>query len=406
MAERGARGTEDPDTQGLDFDFDKELDRTGVNSVKWDEAAAGELPMWVADTDFRTAPCVERALARRVERGGFGYSYPDDRYRQAVSRWWARRHGMELDPDQVIFATGVVPALSSAVRSLTNVAEKVIVTPPVYNIFYNSIVNNGRRPLECPLAYDPGRRAYRMDFDALERAMSDPLATLMILCNPHNPTGNLWSAQDLARLGEMSERHGVLVVSDEIHCDVVAPGRRHVPFASASPACARVGLTLCSPSKAFNLAGMQSAYAFASDPLVRARFERGLNTDECAEPNVLACVSTIAAYEEGEPWLDRMNAYVRGNFDLLDERLAESGCGLALVPSPSTYLAWVDCSAVAREGTDQLVAAIRRATGLIVTAGSAYGSTGERFLRMNLGTARSRVADGARRLVEGVAAFA
>lgn len=383
--------------------FDEPTDRAAIHSVKWD-VAPGELPMWVADMDFATAPVVQEALARRLANGTFGYSDIPAAFGETVAAWWQERHGVSFDPAHVIYASGVVPALSSIVRSLTNVAEKVLVQPPVYNIFYNSIVNNGRRVLESPLRYADGR--YSIDFDDLEGKLSDPLCTLMILCNPHNPTGNLWTREELALLGELCARHRVVVVSDEIHCEIVRPGRGHVPFMTASETCCSLGVTCASPSKAFNTAGLHSAYVVIDDPLLRHRVVRGLNTDEVAEPNSFAIEATMAAYAGGAPWLDGLRTYIQGNKDVAAERIAREVPGVYAVPSDATYLLWLDCSELLGDRTAaDLAAVLRRETGLVLSDGAIYGTGGERFLRMNLGTQRVRVMDGLDRFARGCALF-
>ena len=212
-----------------------------------------------------------------------------------------------------------------------------MIQSPVYNIFYNSIINNGRRVIDAPLAYTGGE--YSMDFEALERAFSDPLATMMILCNPHNPVGKAWSRNDLARVGELADRYHITVVSDEIHCDIMDPVVTHIPFASAAPVCRRVAVTCCSPSKAFNLAGLHSAYVMIDEPWIRHRVERGLNTDEVAEPNVIACQSTIAAYSQnGAQWLDALNRYIQGNKDYAAAALSNALPGLHIPRSEAPYL--------------------------------------------------------------------
>ena len=356
------------------FDFDA-VDRTHINSVKWD-VAPGELPMWVADMDFATAPAVIYAVKQRMANPTYGYSIIPEEYNQAVSSWWKRRHDHVIDPHNIIFATGVIPAISSAVRSLTNPAEKVVIQSPVYNIFYNSVINNGRRILDAPLTYTGGE--YSMDFEALEKAFSDPLATMMILCNPHNPVGKAWSRNDLARVGELADRYHITVVSDEIHCDIMDPAVTH---------------------KAFNLAGLHSAYVMIDEPWIRHRVERGLNTDEVAEPNVVACQSTIAAYSQnGAQWLDALNKYIQGNKDYAAAALSNALPGLHIPRSEATYLMWIDCSAYT-DDAEKLQEYVRQKTGLYVSSGHIYGEAGRTFLRMNLGTSRSLVEDGVQRLI-------
>lgn len=388
--------------------FDSPVDRSGIASMKWD-VADGELPMWVADMDFRTAPAIREALAARVANGTFGYTDVPETWNDAVAGWWSRRYGMDVDPDHVTFTTGVIPAVSSLVRSLTNVAEKVVIQPPVYNIFTNSIVNNGRRVLANPLRYEHG--AYSIDFDDLEAKLADPLTRLMILCNPQNPSGNVWGADDLAHIGALCAAHDVTVISDEVHCDIVRPGMAHTPFAAVNDVNRSICVTCSSPSKAFNVAGLQSAYFICDDDGLRARAVRGVNTDEVAEPNDFAVFSTIAAYTACDRWLEDLRRVVQRNKDYVSARLdAESDGMLHMVASDATYLAWIDCSGLLERVGDataeRFCEHLREHTGLVLSYGGIYGENGSRFLRMNLGTHAGLVVDGVRRLLEGAASYA
>ena len=278
------------------YDFDKMTDRRGTGSLKWD-VPERELPMWVADMDFETAPEIREALRRRVEHGVFGYNVVTRDWYEAYQGWWGRRHHLEMEQDWLVFCTGVVPAISSAVRKLTTVGENVLVQTPVYNIFFNSIRNNGRNILESPLVYDGGE--YSIDFGDLEEKLADPQTTLMLLCNPHNPVGKIWDRETLARIGELCARHHVLVLSDEIHCDLTDPGYEYVPFAAVSDVCRDNSVTCLAPTKAFNLAGLQTAAVMVPDSVIRHKLERGLNTDEVAEPNSFAVGAAVAASREG-----------------------------------------------------------------------------------------------------------
>ena len=294
----------------MKYNFDKQVNRRNTGSLKWD-VPENELPMWVADMDFETVPEVKDALAKRVEHGVFGYSILPNEWSASYVKWWKRRHGLELDPDKLIFVTGIVPAISSAVRKLTTPAENVLVQTPTYNIFFNSIVNNGRNVVECPLAYDGEK--YEMDFEALEEKLSDPQTSLMILCNPHNPVGRIWERETLARVGELCEKYHVTVLSDEIHCDITRPGTGYLPFASVSETCKNISVTCIAPTKAFNIAGIQTAAVMIPIEALHHIVWRALNTDEVAEPNVFAIGAAIAAYTKGEDWLEELRAYLFEN---------------------------------------------------------------------------------------------
>lgn len=386
----------------MKYDFDTVIDRRGTNSVKWDETAPGELPMWVADMDFAVAPAIREALAARVEHGIFGYADLTDAWYNAYRGWWSRRHGLDIERDWLMFCTGVVPAISSIVRKLTTPNENVVIQTPVYNIFFNSIINNGCRVLESPLVYEGGE--YHIDFDDLERCLADPQTTLMILCNPHNPIGKIWDRETLRRIGELCARHHVTVIADEIHCDLTAPGREYVPFASVSEKCRRISISCMAPTKTFNIAGLQTAAVMVPDPQLRHRVWRGLNTDEVAEPNVFAVEAAVAAFEHGADWLDELRAYIQGNRETVASYLRESIPALHLVPSEATYLLWIDCSAVTQDSA-ALADFIRRETGLFLSNGRQYGGSGRTFLRMNIACPRTTLLDGLDRLRRAIEAL-
>lgn len=382
----------------MSYVFDKVTDRRNSFSMKWDTGES-ELPMWVADMDFETVPAVREALRSKVDKGIFGYTIVPDEYRQAVSGWWSRRHRFPIEQDWILFATGVVPAISSIVRKMTDVGENVLIQPPVYNIFYNSIRNNGRSLLENKLIYRDGQ--YSIDFDDLEYKLADPQTTLMILCNPHNPIGKVWDRDTLARIGELCAKYRVLVLSDEIHCDLTDPGITYTPFASVSDLCAENSITCIAPSKAFNLAGLQAASVVVPNPHIRHKVNRGLNTDEVAEPNAFAIEATIAAFTQGETWLDDLRAYIKGNKDIATEYIHHNIPQMRVVSSEATYLLWMNCYMITYD-SNRLCEIIRNETGLYLSSGAAYGESGRSFLRMNLGTQQSRVLDGVERLKQGV----
>ena len=376
------------------YDFDKMTDRRGTGSLKWD-VPERELPMWVADMDFETAPEVREALTRRVEHGIFGYNVVTRDWYEAYQGWWGQRHHLELEQEWLVFCTGVVPAISSAVRKLTTVGENVLVQTPVYKIFFNSLRHNVRNILESPLAYDG--REYSIDFRDLEEKLANPQTTMMLLCNPHNPVGKIWDRETLGRIGELCARYHVLVLSDEIHCDLTDPGYEYVPFASVSDICRDNSVTCLAPTKAFNLAGLQTAAVMVPDPVVRHKLERGLNTDEVAEPNSFAIGAAVAAFQKGGDWLKELREYLAGNKRLvrrfLEERLPE----IKVVPSQATYLLWLDCSNLT-EDAGKLTAFIRKGSGLYLTEGEEYGACGKRFIRLNAACPRARLQEGLERL--------
>ena len=273
--------------------FDKEIDRKNTGSMKWD-VSEGELPMWVADMDFETAPEIIEAMIKRAKHGVFGYTLIQDDWYEAYQNWWKNRHQLEIKKEWLLFCTGVVPAISSIIRKMTTVAENVVVMTPVYNIFFNSILNNGRNVLESKLVYKDG--VYQIDFEDLEEKLANPQTSMLLLCNPHNPVGKIWDKDTLAKIGELCVKHHVLVLSDEIHCDITRPGKEYIPFASVSDSCKYNSITCVAPTKTFNLAGIQTSAVIVPNETIRHKVNRGLNTDEVAEPNVFAAIAPVAAF--------------------------------------------------------------------------------------------------------------
>lgn len=385
----------------MEFCFDRPVDRRNTGSLKWN-VQDGELPMWVADMDFQTAPAVREAIRARAEHGIFGYSIVPEEWYRAYITWWKNRHGFGMERDWLIFCTGVVPAISSMVRKLTTPAEKVLLMTPVYNIFFNSILNNGRQVLESRLVYDGTE--YHIDFEDLERKLADPQTTLMLLCNPHNPIGKIWDRETLERIGVLCRKHHVVVVSDEIHCDLTAPGRGYVPFASVSEDCRDNSVTCIAPTKAFNIAGLQTAAVCVPNPVLRHKVWRGLNTDEVAEPNAFAVDAAIAAFTKGGEWLDALRAYLEDNKTLVKEFVKRELPGLHVVPSEATYLLWVNLGS-GETSAEDVAEFIRKKTGLYLSAGNPFGGDGGRFLRLNAACPRTILEDGLSRLKEGIEAW-
>ena len=380
------------------YDFDTPVKRRGTDSIKWAVKDA-ELPMWVADMDFMTAPCITDTLIERAKHGVFGYTDVNDEWYDAYISWWDRRHGFKMKKEWLMFCTGVIPAISSAVRKLTTPNENVIIQTPVYNIFFNSIVNNGCRVLENELIYKDG--VYSMDFDDLEVKMSDPQTNLMILCNPQNPVGKIWSADVLAKIGDLAKKHGVTVISDEIHCDITEPGKGYVPFASVSDNCRDVSITCIAPTKAFSIPGVQTAAVCVPDLHLRNKVRRAINTDEVAEPSVFALHAAIAAFNDGEEWLDEMREYVFENRRICKEYIEKNIPDVKLVDGDATYLLWLDLTSLGVTSNDAYTK-IRENTGLFLSKGSVYGKCGDGFLRMNVACPRDYVYDGLERLKRGI----
>ena len=382
----------------MKYDFDLQIDRRNTNSLKWD-VAEYELPMWVADMDFQTAPEVLSAIKKRVEHGIFGYSIVPEEWNQAIMSWWRERHNFQIQKEWLIFCNGVVPAISSTVRKLTTVGENILIQTPVYNIFFNSIINNGRHVLESPLSYDG--EVYHIDFKELEEKLAEPQTTMMILCNPHNPIGKIWDRETLERIGELCWKHHVLVISDEIHCDLTVPEHDYIPFASVSEKCKENSITCIAPTKAFNIAGLQTAAVIIPNETLRHKVNRALNTDEVAEPNAFAIEAAVAAFREGEAWLDELREYIQENKKYVNDFLKKELPELKSVPSEATYLLWIDCSNILENATE-LSKILRETTGLYLSAGNQYGGNGGQFLRMNIACPREVLKDGLKRLKRGI----
>jgi len=383
------------------YDFDKLTDRFNSQSYKWC-VSENELPMWVADMDFETAPEIREALLERVNHGIFGYNTVPDEWYQAYISWWKHRHNVEFKKEWLLFCTGVVPAISSMVRKLTTPAENVLIQTPVYNIFFNSILNNGRKVIENPLVYENGE--YHIDFDDLEIKLSDSQTTLMILCNPHNPVGKIWSKEELERIGELCSKHHVTVISDEIHCDITDPDFSYVPFSSVSETCARISATCIAPTKTFSIPGIQTSAIVVSDSYLRHKIWRGINTDEVAEPNNFATVAAVAAFTKGEPWLEELRLYISENKKVVNNFISENLPVVKIIPSHATYLLWLDCSNIT-DDAGELTKYIRKTTGLYLTKGEEYGTPGKQFIRMNIACPRTRLQDGLERLLKGISSY-
>ena len=380
----------------MKYDFDEIIPRRGTNSYKWDSARDADiLPMWVADMDFRTAPPVVEALRKRVEHGIFGYVRVPDAYYAAVTNWFARRHDWQIEKEWIIYTTGVVPALSAVIKALTVPGDKVMVQTPVYNCFFSSIRNNGCEVITSPLIYENG--TYQMDFIDLEQKVADPGVKVLLLCNPHNPAGRVWTKQELTRLGEICLRNDVWVVSDEIHCELVFPGHTYIPFASVSEEFQMHSITCTSPSKAFNLAGIQIANIVSADADIRMKIDKAININEVCDVNPFGIEALMAAYTDGVEWLEELNRYLFANYHCLrayfDEYLPE----FSVVSLEGTYLVWVDCS-VLKQPSEAIMKTLLDKEKLWVNEGSLYGEAGEGFIRINIACPRQQLIEGLKRL--------
>lgn len=382
----------------MKYDFDTVIPRRGTNSYKWDTPEEeGMLPMWVADMDFRTAPAVVEALQRRVAHGVFGYTKVPAAYYDAVVQWFECRHRWLADPRWIVYTSGVVPALSAIVKALTVPGDKVIVQTPAYNCFYSSIRNNGCELSANNLIYKEGR--YSIDFDDLEAKAADPKAKLLLLCNPHNPVGRVWTPKELRLIGDICLRNGVFVVADEIHCELTFNGHNYTPFASLSERFQQNSVTCVSPSKAFNLAGLQIANIIAADEEVRRRIDRAININEVCDVNPFGVIAAMAAYNESGEWLDALRNYLWENYECLCRFFAERLPQYHVLPLEGTYLVWIDCRA-SGIGSDATTLRLQEEQRLVVNSGTMYGPGGEGFIRLNIACPRKLLAEGLERMAK------
>lgn len=379
----------------MKYDFDEMVSRRGTNSVKWDSMKDGEvLPMWVADMDFRVAPCISDALRQRVGHDIFGYVRVPDAYYEAAIAWFARRHGWTFRREWMIYTSGVVPALSAIIKALTEPGDRVLLQTPVYNCFFSSVRNNGCEVVSNPLIYE--NHTYRMDYDDLERKAVDPRTKLLVLCNPHNPAGRVWTREELRRVGEICARHNVRVVSDEIHCELVMPGYAYVPFASVSGEFEASCVTCVSPSKSFNIAGLQIANIVVADGEIRQKIDKAINVNEVCDVNPFGVEAAIAAYTGGEEWLTQLCDYLKGNYDYMRDYCREHLPDFPLTKLEGTYLVWMDCRHLQIHSKDLEERLVREAK-LWLNAGTMYGAEGEGFMRWNIACPRSVVREGLER---------
>ena len=378
----------------MKYNFDEPVVRRGTNCVKWDETADPDIiPMWVADMDFRVAPAIQKALEDRVAHGVFGYNIVPESYYEAVISWFRRRHQWEISRESILYTTAVVPAVSCVIKALTMPGEKVLILSPAYNCFFSSIRNNGCEVLESPLASE-----FKVDWQDFEQKCADEKTTLFLLCNPHNPCGRVWTREELQRMYDICHRHGVTVISDEIHCELIMPGYEFVPFGTVTDDC----VVMNSPSKNFNTAGLQIANIICTNPEWRRRIDRAININEVCDVNPFGIVALQAAYNDSEDWLDALNLYLWENYKTLCDFFAREMSQLKVTRLEGTYLVWVDHSALGIS-TDEFFNRLLDEGHVWVSAGTMYGpQTGEGFIRINIACPRSQLNEALRRIASVV----
>lgn len=387
----------------MEYDFSRPTERRGTDSYKWDSAPETDIiPLWVADMDFETFPGITEALQRRVAHGIFGYTRVPEAYYEAVCNWFGKHHGWHINREDIIYTSGVVPAVSAVIKALTLPGDQVIVQGPVYNCFFSSIRNNGCETVSNSLIYNKEELRYEIDFDDLERKLAHERARLMLICNPHNPGGRVWTRDELTRVAELCRKYGVRVVSDEIHCELTLYDNEYVPFGSLPDELSRGSITCCSPSKAFNTAGLQIANIVCRDAEVRNRIDRAININEVCDVNPFGVIALQAAYsDEGYEWLTQLRAYISSNYDLLRERFARELPKCKVMRMEGTYLAWIDCSEL-HISSDEIEEMLMHENKVWVNAGSMYGTEGTAFIRINMACTSELLNEGITRIVNGL----
>ena len=394
----------------MDYNFDTLIDRRGTASVKWD-LYPGTLPLWVADMDFQAAPAILEALRRRMEHGVFGYELVPDSYYRAVSSWFARRHGWPgITREQLIYTTGVIAGYSACIKAMTVPGDQVIVQTPCYNAFFPAIRNNGCVQVNNPLRQRQDGH-FVIDWEDLEQKAAHPRAKVLLLCNPHNPVGRVWTREELERIGRICLRHGLFVISDEIHCELTYPGHDYTPWATLPEEMVRHSASCISPTKAFNIAGIQIANIFTADPEIYRKVDRAINDNECCDVNVFGCAALEAAYDHSEDWLDALRVYLYDNYLYVKRFLAEELPGITAPALEGTYLMWLDCRAFLAPGealegfSERLSAHLRERSGLVLSTGTLYGPEGEGRERLNIACPRARLEDALHRLKQGLSTY-
>lgn len=383
----------------MKYDFDKIIPRRGTNSVKWDVAKEdGVIPMWVADMDFQAAPCIRQALKERMDHGVFGYTLVPNSYYESIISWFDRRHQWHIERDWIIYTSGVVPAISAIIKALTEPGDKVLVQTPVYNCFFSSIRNNGCTTAENALVRKGN--SYEIDFDDFEKQAADEKTKVFLLCNPHNPAGRVWTPDELSRMNDICLKHSVKVIADEIHCELVMPGYKFTPFAAVSKACQDNCITTNSPTKSFNIAGLQIANIITNNDTIKRKIDRAININEVCDVNPFGVIALQAAYNEGESWIDQLNLYLWENYKVLKDFFQEHLPKLKVLKLEGTYLVWIDISATGLKA-DELTNELLQHGKVMVNSGTMYGkTTGADYLRLNIAMPRSLMLEALQRIAQ------
>ena len=376
------------------YSFDNIIERRGTGCVKWDEASEGVIPLWVADMDFAVAPAIQEAIRKRAEHPVFGYTFIQEDYYEAVISWFKRRHHWTIAREHILYTIGVVPAMSVAIKALTLPGEKVLILSPDYNCFFSSVKNNGCEVVESVLRFNRDANRFEVDWEDFEAKCADEKCTVFLLCNPHNPTGRVWTREELRQMSDICRRHQVRIVSDEIHCELVMPGHHFCPMGLID----ETAIILNSPSKSFNIAGLQTANIICTDATTRRRLDRVININEVCDLNPFGPVALIAAYNESENWIDELNKYLWDNYTILCDFIGKNLPQWKVMPLEGTYLVWIDVSSCC-DNVEAYCDMILQKCKVWLNPGSMYGSTsGEGYLRINLACPKSTLQEALKRL--------
>ncbi len=372
------------------YDFDKVIDRHKTNSMKWDglKSSYGRddlLSLWVADMDFEASSAITKALQKRISHPIYGYMYCSDEYYKSIVGWMQRRHDWKVEKEWIVFTPGVVPALSYAIRALTELDDNVMIQSPVYHPFYHTVEYNGRKVITNPLIYKDGK--YFMDFEDLESKI-DSRTRLLLLCSPHNPVGRVWTKEELKKLGEICLKHNIIIISDEIHFDLVYKGYEHTVFAKISSKISENCIICTAPSKSFNLAGLQISNIIIPNDEIRKKYKNELKKDHIVRPNIFGQGALIAAYDESEDWLDYLMNYLEGNKDFFIKFIEKRIPKLKVVKPEATYLLWIDCSDLGMN-SEELRNFFLNKCRLALNNGEMFGKEGRLFQRFNIACPRS-----------------
>ena len=394
----------------MKYNFDSIIDRKNTNSLKWD-LFDDEYPMWVADMDFYAAPLIYESVNRKANHGVYAYSFVNDAVFDSYINWW-KRYGLSMKRDELLFATGVMPSITSIIRAFTDEGDNVLIQTPVYHVFFYVILDNNRNVVENQLIYNPEssdvESAYTIDFEDLEEKFKDPKTRIMLLCSPHNPIGKVWDKETLEKIAALANEYDVMVVSDEIHCDLTDPDLMYVPFASLDDNLSKNSITCISPSKTFNIAGLQSSAVFTRNKEFYEILEKQLAIDCFNHPNIFSIDATIAAYKS-EEWLNGLKEVLFKNKGIVNGFINHEIPEIRLVPSNATYLLWLDCSELNQnndvEFSTILSEFLREEVGLFLSPGVQFGQNGDDFLRMNIACPEDLLIEGLNALKEGVIKF-